>query len=79
MLPTYRSHGRGAENTENDFKVFFPMAGARPLTSSEERLLVRYIRRINARDRALISAQLFLGFLIEAGDGNPQYDENPSE
>ena len=40
------------------------MAGSRPLTSSEERHLVRHIRRINARDRALISAQLFLGFRI---------------
>ncbi len=40
------------------------MAGSRPLTSPKERLLVRHIRRINARDRALISAQLFLGFRI---------------
>lgn len=40
------------------------MAGSRPLTSREERLLLRHIRRINARDRALISAQLFLGFRI---------------
>lgn len=40
------------------------MAGSRPLTKSEERLLVRRIRRVNARDRALISAQLFLGFRI---------------
>ncbi len=40
------------------------MAGSRPLTPSEERHLVRQIRRINARDRALISAQLFLGFRI---------------
>jgi integrase len=40
------------------------MAGSRPLTSREERLLLRHIRRINARDRALISAQMFLGFRI---------------
>jgi integrase len=40
------------------------MAGSRPLTKSEERLLVRRTRRINARDRALITAQLFLGFRI---------------
>jgi len=40
------------------------MAGSRPLTPREERLLLRHIRRINARDRALISAQLFLGFRI---------------
>ncbi len=39
------------------------MAGSRPLTPSEERHL-RHIRRINARDRSLISAQLFLGFHI---------------
>src|ERR1035437_1793520 len=45
-------------------RTSFPMAGSRPLTPSEERLLVRRIRRINARDRALISAQLFLGFRI---------------
>ena len=40
------------------------MAGSRPLTPREERLLLRHIRRINARDRALISAQMFLGFRI---------------
>ncbi len=40
------------------------MAGSRPLTKSEERLLVRRIKRINRRDRALIMAQLFLGFRI---------------
>lgn len=40
------------------------MAGSRPLTPSEERQLVRHTRRISARDRAPISAQLFLGFRI---------------
>ena len=40
------------------------MAGSRPLTSTEERLLVRRIRKLNARNRALICAQLFLGFRI---------------
>lgn len=40
------------------------MAGSRPLTPREERLLLGHIRRINARDRALISAQMFLGFRI---------------
>lgn len=40
------------------------MADSRPLSPREERLLLRHIRRINARDRALISAQLFLGFRI---------------
>jgi len=40
------------------------MAGSRPLTHSEERLLVRRVRRLNSRDRALITSQLFLGFRI---------------
>jgi integrase len=40
------------------------LSGSRPLTPREERCLVRHIRRINARDRALISAQMFLGFRI---------------
>ncbi|MDO8541827.1 MAG: tyrosine-type recombinase/integrase [Opitutaceae bacterium] len=40
------------------------MSGSRPLIPAEERRLVRHIRRINSRDRALISAQLFLGFRV---------------
>jgi integrase len=40
------------------------MAGSRSLTKPEERLLLRYIRRIAPRDRALISCQLFLGLRI---------------
>jgi integrase len=40
------------------------LSGSRPLTPREERNLVRHIRRINVRDRALISAQMFLGFRI---------------
>lgn len=40
------------------------LSGSRPLTPREERQLVRHIRRIKARDRALISAQMFLGFRI---------------
>jgi len=40
------------------------MAGSRSLTTAEERLLVRRIRKINARDCALVCAQLFLGFRI---------------
>src|SRR5258708_439168 len=48
---------------KNDSDVI-SMAGSRPLTPREERFLLRHIRRINARDRALISAQMFLGFRI---------------
>ena len=40
------------------------LSGSRPLNPREERCLVRHIRRIKARDRALISAQMFLGFRI---------------
>ncbi|MDO8540747.1 MAG: tyrosine-type recombinase/integrase [Opitutaceae bacterium] len=40
------------------------MAGSRSLTPREERLLVRCSRKLNPRDRALICAQLFLGFRI---------------
>src|ERR1035437_10748442 len=40
------------------------MAGSRPLTHVEERTLVRYIRHLKPRDRALITAQLFTGFRI---------------
>jgi integrase len=50
------------QNQERESNIF--MADSRPLTSGEERHLVRHIRRINARDRALIAAQLFLGFRI---------------
>jgi integrase len=40
------------------------MTGARSLTAAEERSLVRRCRRLNPRNRALICAQLFLGFRI---------------
>jgi len=40
------------------------MAGSRPLTNHEERALVRWIRHIRPRDRALITCQLFTGFRI---------------
>ncbi len=40
------------------------MAGSRPLTPHEQRRLVRRCRRLNARNWALICAQLFLGFRI---------------
>lgn len=40
------------------------MAGSRPLSSNEERTLVRKTRKMNARDRALIITQAFTGFRI---------------
>jgi len=40
------------------------MAGSRSLTSTEERLLIKYIRRIGPRDRAVITTQLLTGFRI---------------
>lgn len=40
------------------------MAGSRPLNPDEQRELVRRARRLRPRDRALICAQLFLGFRI---------------
>jgi integrase len=40
------------------------MPGSRCLTSVEERLLVRRIRSLGARDRVIITAQLFTGFRI---------------
>lgn len=35
------------------------MAGLRPLTPCKEGILLRHIRRINVRDPALISAEMF--------------------
>ncbi len=40
------------------------MSGARSLSQREERLLVRRSRKLPARNRAMIMAQLFLGFRI---------------
>lgn len=40
------------------------MAGSRSLTSTEERSLIRALRRLSARNRALISTQAFTGFRI---------------
>lgn len=40
------------------------MAGSRSLNSTEERLLIRSIRRVGARDRALVATQLFTGFRV---------------
>lgn len=40
------------------------MAGSRPLSRIETRSLIRRLRFLNARDRALITAQLFTGYRI---------------
>ena len=40
------------------------MAGSRSLTSTEERSLIRALRKLSARDRALIATQAFTGFRI---------------
>ena len=40
------------------------MAGRRPLTHDEERQLLRTVRKLSPRDRALITAQWFTGFRI---------------
>lgn len=40
------------------------MAGARSLTPKEEKLLIRHIRRIGGRNRAIVSAGLFLGLRV---------------
>ena len=38
------------------------MAGRRPLTTQEERMLIKVLRRTNARERALVTTELFSGF-----------------
>jgi hypothetical protein len=40
------------------------MAGRRPLTQSEERQLLRLVRKLHPRNRALITTQWFTGFRI---------------
>lgn len=40
------------------------MAGRRPLTQEEERALLRVVRKLHPRDRALVTAQWFTGFRI---------------
>jgi hypothetical protein len=40
------------------------MAGSRSLTCTEERSLIRGLRKLSARDRALIATQAFTGFRI---------------
>lgn len=40
------------------------LSGSRPLTEREERNFLRHVRRLNPRNRALITAQMFLGFRI---------------
>jgi integrase len=40
------------------------MAGCRPLTEPEERALLRVVRKLDPRDRALVTSQLLTGFRI---------------
>ncbi len=40
------------------------MAGCRPLTEPEERALLRVVRKLEPRDRALVTGQLLTGFRI---------------
>jgi integrase len=40
------------------------MAGRRPLTHTEERRLLRVVRRLKPRDRALVTAQWLTGFRV---------------
>lgn len=40
------------------------LSGSRPLTAHEERIFLRHVRRLSPRNRALITAQMFLGFRI---------------
>ena len=40
------------------------LSGSRPLTAHEERIFLRHVRRLNPHNRALITAQMFLGFRI---------------
>jgi integrase len=40
------------------------LSGSRPLTTDEERVFLRRVRRLSPRNRALITALMFLGFRI---------------
>jgi hypothetical protein len=40
------------------------LSGSRPLTAYEERAFLRHVRRLSLCNRALIAAQMFLGFRI---------------
>jgi integrase len=45
-------------------RYLFVMAGRRPLTPTEERRLLRVVRRLKPRDRALLTAQWLTGFRV---------------
>ncbi len=64
MRNYYSSPGprRRARNKKMESLASMPIS--RPLSSREERRLLRQIRRGRARNRALITAQQFLGFRI---------------
>lgn len=40
------------------------LSGSRPLPSHEERVFLRHVRRLSPRNRALITAQMFLAFRV---------------
>lgn len=49
---------------ESDLRDGTRLSGSRPLTAHEERVFLRHVRRLSPRNRALITAQRFLGFRI---------------
>jgi integrase len=49
---------------QSDLRDGTRLSGSRPLTAYEERVFLRHVRRLSPRNRALITAQMFLGFRI---------------
>jgi integrase len=49
---------------QSDLRDGARLSGSRPLTPHEERIFLRHVRRLTPRNRALITAQMFLGFRI---------------
>jgi integrase len=49
---------------QSDLRDGTRLSGSRPLTAHEQRIFLRHVRRLNPRNRALITAQMFLGFRI---------------
>ena len=49
---------------ESELRDGTRLSGSRPLTAHEERVFLRHVRRLSLRNRALITAQMFLGFGI---------------
>lgn len=56
--------GRGEERLANAGSYLWGMAGRRSLTQEEERRLLRAVRAMEPRDRALGTAQWMMGFRI---------------